>query len=217
MRVLLTSAIYGDEVPKSITPQLSEHDVEISQIVVPHHATPRLACKQHKMHTHLRRPDFDAYIWVDGSITVCGAGLVGELVAALGDADAAFYRHPERNCAYDEVDYCVALAESGHEYIGSRYDVDGLKVQAHLYASDHFPHAFGLWCGGLFIYRWSASGLMVTWHKQLEQSLQDQVSLPYAMWCAGARIADIPGSIWRGPNHIWQPHVNRAGETEAFK
>jgi hypothetical protein len=225
VKIAVISTIVGNvEQPQPwVMPTSSEHEVSVFRQQRSYHGMTaeisRRVAKADKMLAHCTTPEFDAYVWLDGSMRITQPELVDELVAYLGDHDAAFYVHPDRDCAYDEADYCIQEIKRGNAYLKRRYNPEHLALQTAHYREVGMPAHTGLHCGGLFIRRNNerANVLCQCWHDQLAWSTQDQVGLAYARYLVPeAKIRTIAGSIWEGACHRWCGHVNVIGQREAF-
>ena len=152
---------------------------------------PRLRAKIPKMMGWQLVPNYDYYIWGDASITLVGSDAVSTLLEELGDADIAFFRHPEyRSSIKDELlhmeDHMAGRIafNSGCEYLNERYKNEPIRQQVELYLNDPEFNDDKLYAGGMFIYRNTVEvrAMLSYWLLQnLMYSIQDQLSLPYAL------------------------------------
>lgn len=144
-----------------------------------------------KMHPHLLFPDCSTSIYLDGNIAILG-GLGALASAALADHDIALYRHPFRDCAYEEALECAAVGHGWYWRI--RRQMDG-------YRSAGFPVHAGLFECNVIVRRHTSASvraLMGAWWQAYRRGLKrDQVSLPYLSWKMGIPIKDLGESDQR--------------------
>jgi hypothetical protein len=153
-------------------------------------------------------PGYDFYIWIDGNYTpkmapreICGA------VLADPSADIAAFRHRLRTCVYKEA----------REVLRYRLDHPHLvRQQIAEYRQQGFPADAGLCEMGAFVLRNSPRSLQLSlawWEQICRYSSRDQLSFPYAVRHAGARVAtiDAPGVFsnpcFRRVQHHRYPHA----------
>lgn len=176
-----------------------------------HDVNQRLRSKYFKMSTHWLHPEFSSYIWVDGSFTIDSDGLRSWLIAQLGTADCAFFKHPERQSILEEFDAVMHAITKGDEYIRIRYGNESMKAQVDSYIDEGFPVGnFPLLYGGLFIRRNLpyVNAAFDHWLiENLKWTIQDQLSLPYILWKHNLTFKVINGSSSTGPYYSNQGHV----------
>ena len=179
----------------------------------------RMRAKFPKMSSHsiAATAAFRAYAWIDASVEVHDDGFVPWLLSHLGDADAAFFRHPSRATVQDELDYCIgALEASDHamtatsantqRYVQSRYAREPIRAQMASYARAGFnASAFPLLAAGVFIRRNSprVNAAFDRWLLEtVRWSVQDQLSLGFVLWSSGIRVKLLPREVLiHGPHH----------------
>lgn len=170
-RVECYSAVYGDfdeERPQPV------HIARFTDTThpLPQYADSRLAAKWWKARPDLACPDAEVTVWLDGSFDVLVPDLAQRCLAALGEADAIFIRHPWRDCIYDEAEVSLHLA---------KYDGQPLLDQACAYRRAGHPEHWGLMHAGMLVRRASPAMDAVNrawWDEIVRWSLQDQLSLP---------------------------------------
>jgi len=161
---------------------------------VPQLAGPRKTARHYKALPHRYLTPADVWIWVDGNVRpmLTPEEMVREY---LGSDDLAIFRHPERDCLYEEATFC---AEKGKD------DPKVLRQQARLYEAEGMPHHWGLPETRCVIRRNTDKIKTLGdlwWHELLEHSVRDQVSLPYCCWKLGLRWREIPGRCFAGNTH----------------
>src|SRR6202451_478412 len=90
---------------------------------------PRLTARWHKIMSHVLFPEVDITIWHDGSnfFTVNPWNLV-DCCLTMGREFATF-RHPKRDCVYQEIEACIALRKD----IPKRLLEQGARYRGHDY------------------------------------------------------------------------------------
>ena len=150
---------------------------------------PRLAAKWWKCHP----PEADASLWLDGSVLLNGPEYIDMIVDGLDHRDLVMFRHPVRDCIYDEV----LASEPMVKYFGC-----DLQAQQRRYASQGWPTHGGLWATTTFARRHTPTVLAFggAWfaHNEL-LTYQDQVSLPPLLADYGLDPWPIPGDLWGNP------------------
>lgn len=147
-------------------------------------AKPVMNAKIHKILTH-KYVDTPYIVWVDGSITLKKDPR--ELVKLMGDRDYAFFKHPGRDCLYEEAAECVNYGKG---------DVSEMAEQLKEYAKAGVPEHMGLCEMTCFIRKNTpkANKAFERWWTEITRySSRDQISFPVAF--KGERWATIPGSV----------------------
>lgn len=104
----------------------------------------------HKILPHLLFPDADVTVWIDGNIYFREGIDAEEMVKEfLGDNDMVLFKHPCRDCLYQEEFVCRDL------YIDKAKDdvIKAMEEQIYFYDFKKFPKHFGLWETGVLIRR----------------------------------------------------------------
>lgn len=145
---------------------------------------PVMNAKIHKVLTH-KYVDTPYIVWIDGNVSLKQDPR--KLIKLMGDKDFAFFKHPSRDCLYDEADVCVSLGKGNRAEIAEQiksYAKVGIK-----------PHS-GLWEVPCFIRKNNkkANEVFERWWAEITRySNRDQISFPVAF--KGEKIAIIPGSV----------------------
>ena len=145
---------------------------------------PVMNAKIHKILSH-KYTDLPYIIWMDGSLTL--KQNPHELVKLMGDKDFAFFKHPGRDCLYDEADMCVGMGK------GNRQE---LAEQITAYAKQDFPPHSGLCECTAFIRKNipEVNAIFEKWWADITRySERDQVSFPISF--KGQSWSTIPGSV----------------------
>jgi len=154
-------------------------------------AKPVMNAKIHKIlgHKYCSTPYI---VWQDGNCALKKDPR--ELVKLMGDKDFAFFKHPGRDCLFEEADTCVQL-EKG--------DITEIAEQVRAYADPNgvnFDLHAGLIEATCFVRRNNkhANDLMEKWWVEIcRYSNRDQISFPVVF--KGEEWATIPGSVQRSP------------------
>lgn len=129
---------------------------------------------------------YDYLIWIDASVQLVRADFVEMMIANIGTSGWAMFKHPWRNCIYDEaLESAPMLKYQGQQII----------EQADAYKRAGFPANQGLWCGGLIARKTDAHHLAAInelwWRENLRWSYQDQISLPIVLWRLGLSVDTV--------------------------
>jgi TOD1/MUCI70, glycosyltransferase-like domain len=173
---------------------------------------PRRNARMHKILSHQFFPEVDYTVWIDGTITVTRD--IRPLVAKLmAKCDMATFRHPERDCLYQEAEAC------------KKYNLDDSSIidrQMTLYRSKGVPENLGLFECNVLVRKNSPRVRRfndIWWSELCSHSRRDQLSMAYAAREAGLAVGIIPGNAQNLP-HInprrsgndyfaWSAHLNR--------
>ncbi|MCU1494793.1 MAG: putative glycosyltransferase [Acidimicrobiaceae bacterium] len=133
---------------------------------------PRIVAKRYKVLVGEHLADYDYTIWIDGSHEIVSSSFADEVIASIGSSGFALYRHPWRDCIYDEALASIALPKYG-----------GLPIEAQVaaYRELGHPEHDGLWACGTLARTKSPKldQLMAAWMDEIERwTYQDQLSLP---------------------------------------
>jgi len=135
-------------------------------------------------------------VWMDGTMTLKQDP--HELVKLMGDKDMAFFKHPGRDCLYEEADACVKLgkgkieeiAEQCQDYIKQDVPMRGGLCECTAFVRKNTPKVNDLF------EKW--------WIEVCRYSNRDQISFPKVF--KGKKWATIPGSVEK----------DYSGENKAF-
>jgi hypothetical protein len=149
----------------------------------------RMTARWHKFHPHLIFPNHDLSLYIDANVRMNAP--VSELIDQMSSmSPIALFRHPERDCAYDEAE------------IVKRYRLDdGSIVDAQMayYRALGYPAKSGLHVSTVQIRRHNdprLAAFLDNWWQQVKVfSHRDQLSLDFMLMRGGIAAATIPGSI----------------------
>ncbi len=194
MKVIVYSAIYGayDEIrtlllrekPTLFTDKYIDNKNWNIIVKKKKLGSPRMNAKYFKCNPH-KELDCDVSIYIDGSATIHSAYFVKFCLEQLGNADIMAFRHHERDCIYDEADYCKDLEKYKN--------VDILK-QVEKYRQDGYPTHAGLWACGLLVRRHNKKTKKFNelWWKHIRQyTYQDQLSFPVCIKESGVKLKTL--------------------------
>lgn len=146
--------------------------------------SPVMNAKIHKIlaHKYITTPYI---VWIDGSITLKKDPR--DLIKLMGNKDFAFFKHPGRDCLFEEANICVEMGKG---------NVSEIAEQVREYAGNNFPEHAGLSELTCFARKNTpkANEAFEKWWVEITRfSSRDQLSFPVAF--RGYTWKTIPGSI----------------------
>jgi hypothetical protein len=159
------------------------------------HLHPRMAAKLARCRPDLYTPA-SVTIWLDAAARIKTPDTIAALVEALGDGQIAQFKHPTRQALEAEV----TESESMGKYHGQP-----MREQVAHYRRHGLP-GNGLWATGCLIRSASPAvkALGDLWLTEMWRwGWQDQLSEPYALWCAGINPVPLPWDLWHNPHLEW--------------
>lgn len=136
---------------------------------------PVRACRMVKIMPHLFFPEYEYSVWIDGSIDIIGD--IHALIAKHDYPDLLCFKHPKRDCIYEEGKACIDLGKDDPEVINN---------QLNTYRQQGFPPHAGLIESGVMIRKHNDPEIikvMEEWWQELStHSRRDQLSFPVAAW-----------------------------------
>lgn len=159
----------------------------------------RLAARHIKALSHVFCAGYEYSLWIDGSL--CLIREPYELIEQfLGDADLAGYRHPRRDCVYQEIDTCKADMK---EVFVPRDDPAVLEHTKQKYLNEDMPEHYGLIENGFLLRRHTPEMIKFNdlWWDEIQASTtEDQLVMMYCLWKAGLKWTYIePGKATDNP------------------
>lgn len=142
----------------------------------------RRNAKLYKVLAPVMFPGYDYIVWHDSHklLIVDPPSIIEE----YGDFDLLLFKHPERDCVYDEMTHVANL--------GRRLDVfENIHNQYKFYESCGMPKKYGLHEMTMFIAKPSnnVKQLMLMWWEQIcKFGSRDQFSFEYCLWKLGGKI-----------------------------
>ncbi len=158
---------------------------------------PRVTTRYYKLHPHLLFPKHRLSIYVDASLLI-KTDFAALVEISLRQHDAALFRHPERDCVYEEGKSVILLGMDA---------ADVVERQMAAYRAEGYPEHNGLFAGGLIIRRHHAplvKRTMEDWWREIQRhSQRDQLSGPVAFWRSHLPYYAIDGVIFSNPYVEW--------------
>jgi len=148
---------------------------------------PRVTSRWYKLLPHLHLGEYATSLWIDGAFEIIASlsSLMDRLAAGGG---IAMFRHPERDCIYQEAAVVKAF---GYERAAV------VDLQMACYRARGYPEHAGLNLGGVIFRRHRDPDIrlaMVDWWRQMELfSQRDQLGLNYVLWKRGIPCLPIEG------------------------
>ncbi len=147
-----------------------------------------------KLQPHKVLPPHDFNIWFDSCLSLKIKDYKSFVKLDLLDRklDMVSYRHPKRNCLYEEAESCKNQGLDN----GIR-----IKRQMERYKKEFFPKNFGLFDTGFLLRRNTVlmQQFQDVWYKELDTgSKRDQLSHSYALWKTGISIASYTKGSKKG-------------------
>lgn len=162
--------------------------------------TPRFQYRIPKLFGWQMLPEFDIYLWLDGSMSLQRPDCVQWFLEQLGDNDMAFLKHPERTTIKQEVDFIEEKMQNGNKYLLSRYE-NGLHEECYTeIVKDKEFIDDRLFASTAFVYRNTEKVQEVMkewWFWQSRFYSCDQIPLPYVLWKSGIRVKTINENLFK--------------------
>jgi len=149
--------------------------------------------------------DSDCSIYCDGALSPrCDPFDLVE--RRLKNHDIAMYRHPCRECVYQEAAVCMTPPPRG---IGM--DPGPLQEQVNRYRAEGHPEYWGLWAGGVIIRRHTDMIARLNedwWRNFIQGSTRDQIAFPPALRPLCIGICTMPGDIMQCQDFQFRMHAD---------
>ena len=151
------------------------------------HRDPRRTARLIKILGHKIFNRHKINIWMDGSFLIKGS--INKFCNIFYNDSISCFVHPQRNCAYDEI-----------EVSSYKDDSKLFRLQSSYYLKEGLPKNFGLISSGVLLRNnldKKVSKLMDCWADQVElYSSRDQVSFSYCAWKLKKKYFLIPMNIY---------------------
>lgn len=159
---------------------------------------PRRDAKLPKMLGWLLVPGYDYYIWQDSVMEVRADPQRLVSIYLRGNVDMALWRHPERDCVYDEIQAVIDQ---------SKDDPAQAQAAGHWLRSQDYPEHNGLFEMSSFVYpnsRKVQQAMLAWWELVCKLSSRDQITWPYVLHSHRLRYNCLPGTAmaYAGNNQI---------------
>lgn len=169
MKTIIYTAICGDYdtvKDQPITVRLyTDKDSKLPEL------HPRMRAKYFKCNPH-EFLDCDVSVWIDGSAEILTKDFRKWAIDQLGDGDIALFKHPIRDCIYEEAKVSIEMP---------KYSGLPIYEQVEAYRGLGHPEGFGLWACGMLIRRHNKKVEEFNknwWNENLKWTYQDQLSFP---------------------------------------
>lgn len=149
------------DAPRNDIPCFTERDESLS---------PLLNAKLYKVLPHLIWHNVEWSVWVDANITL---KVDPEVLVKMTTKDIGVFPHPDRNCIYEEANYCI------HYGIG---DKKKIEEQMKRYEKEGFPKGYGMAMCGILVIKHTTEMKQLCekwWAEICRGSYRDQLSFPY--------------------------------------
>jgi len=177
-------------------------DIRVTQ---PRFFHPRLSAKWFKMMPHRELQRYDYTIWIDGSFRITSSLFAQTFMDAIADNVMGVFWHPERNCIYEEAEYCVSNGVK-------KYHGLPLIEQVNSYRTQGYPEKSGLYSCGLIVRKGGSKECLEfdeEWLSEiLEWTYQDQLSFPFLAWKRKLSFKIFGGDIRNHPMFCLHSHLS---------
>jgi hypothetical protein len=173
-------------------------------------STPQRVARWHKLNAHLALPlDTEYSIWIDGSqkfkLDVDPWTLLQRSLPTLSPhIGLAAFKHPQRNCIYQELEACLKLKKDEPQL---------MREQIARYRTEGYPAELGLVETACVVRRhsaWQVQFNTAWWRELAEGSVRDQLSFNYVAWKTGTSYGHVPGRRDRSDFFEFLPHWSKA-------
>lgn len=161
-------------------------------------------CREVKVLPHKYFKQYDYSVWIDGNIEITGDinQLLKELIIP-SKLDFFTFRHPFRNCVYEEAEECIRQGKDNAQII---------KHQLQKYINNHFPEQTGLVESNVIIRKHNSKKLVKVledwWQEINDYSRRDQLSFNYVAWLNDFQYGLLKGSS-RGDNNYFSKNNHK--------
>ncbi|MGG0740711.1 glycosyltransferase domain-containing protein [Niallia taxi] len=156
-------------------------------------------CRQVKIMPHFFLPEYEYSIWVDGNVEIIGD--INQLIEQYfinGDKTLYTFKHPVRDCVYEEAKECIKNGQDNEKII---------RKQLALLKSEYYPKHNGLIESNVILRKTHSPDvmqLMEQWWKLVKNySRRDTLSFNYAAWVTGFFFGCLEGNS-RGSNSYFR-------------
>ncbi|MGD0523103.1 MAG: hypothetical protein ABSA43_00880 [Candidatus Microgenomates bacterium] len=156
--------------------------------------TPRLQYRIPKLFGWQMFPGYNAYLWIDSSMSLTRPDSIKWFLGKLGNADIVLFKHPWRKTIKEEVDLIEEKLQHRRKYITARYKNGLHKEQLAECLSDPGFKDTILYTSTAFLYRNNKrvqKAMKLWWYYQSRYFTCDQVVLPYVVFKSGLKVKVI--------------------------
>lgn len=158
------------------------------QIVVETDLSPRRAARKAKTLPHHYTALADIWIWVDANVRI-----TTDPHDIITDSDFSTFKHPVRDCLYEEARICLALRKG---------KAGNIMRQVEFYREQKMPERYGLFETRVVLRRNTPKIRLLNeyWWANIEKySVRDQISLPYVLWSTETECEILSGRAEGSP------------------
>lgn len=149
--------------------------------------TNRMKGKIPKMLSWKLYDDYDYYIWIDAYYHMRYPHVTKWFINNIGNYDALFFKHPDRNTIFDEANYMIKLSKKGNKGLIERINGEPILEQIKKYKedknfNDNFLINASCFCYSSKLVKNKNYNMMKEWYFEVcTGSIRDQLSLPYVL------------------------------------
>jgi prepilin-type processing-associated H-X9-DG protein len=146
---------------------------------------PALNNRYYKILAHRHLGLYAHSLYVDGHVTLrrCPCALFDRY---LDEALIAVPYHKDRNCIYEEAQYCL---------LDRKVSPEAMRAQTDAYAAEGFPQRYGLTENGVLLRNHGnphvAAAMEMWWQEYCNRTRRDQISLPFVLWKTGLQAVEL--------------------------
>ena len=151
---------------------------------------PCRTAKKPKILPHIYFPFAEWSIWIDGNIDI--AVDPQSLIEEVEESGLliGMFRHPERQCLYDEAERCI---------VRKKDNLAAILDQVQRYSEEEYPVNNGLAECNVIVRKHNhpkVMKVMCDWWKEIRNgSRRDQLSFPYVLWKNGMQYCELNNGI----------------------
>ncbi len=148
--------------------QMNNLEYPFYRINISNSKNPRLLAREIKLNPHKYLPEHDYSIWIDSNIEIVSPKFEFNY-------DIVTWKHPERDCIYDEGMACIRLKKEEPEIV---FDV------LHRYRIENYPNHNGLLCSAYLIRKNTEevrNFCCEWWDEVKNNSIRDQLSFNFVI------------------------------------
>ena len=160
----------------------------------------RRTARWHKVNSHALFPYADTTVWIDGSQKFKPVRLFADLIEPNLQHDIATFKHPIRNCVYQELNACIKYRKDNE--ILMRQQVEKYKIEG-------YPPHNGMVETACVLRRNTPEivAFNKAWWSELDKhSFRDQLSFNYVAHKMDTAYSTIPGHREQSPYFEFIPH-----------
>ncbi|MFW5885301.1 MAG: glycosyltransferase domain-containing protein [Patescibacteria group bacterium] len=171
-------------------PNLKSDFFEVRRLK-PEFEDPTLNARKCKLLSTYYLPDYKYSVWIDGNLKLKKDNIKQLIEQYLAKDDIALFRHPERDCVYEEAEACIYY---------NKEDPSRIRKQVDCYRKKGYPKKNGLVMTSI-LFRKNQSKkikkLNEEWWRELrKRSKRDQLSFNYVAWKNKLEFYEIKGNAY---------------------